>query len=573
MSGTARAGARDEDRGHDGHGDGGHRDGGHRDGGHGDGPREARPPEDRTAEVRAWLRARRGAGRRQRFASRLWTAVVLLAGWYGLFLAGLLAEVRERPFAAHADVSGDVLPAGLAAAAAAVLWATVRDALWRGPVTPPRPDVDWLLALPVRRRAVLLPWWALSAGIWAVAALLLGVAGAALLAATGLGALGPLTAACAGGALCTALLAVASATLVQRSRRAAGAVHRVTPWAVAALLLMGVQAVAAARGERARWLETAELWSGPWGWAAQPVLAAAGGAAPLWPVAALLLVSLTAAVLALAVRHVGDIPAGTLRARARAADGVLAGLLASDPRVVRLATARAREARGRGRTARWAGSLTAPRSPRPLMAWRDTVALLAAPRRTASAVALLLLAAAVVTTAGGGPAATAVAALAVHGAAARLLEPARLDGDDPRRAAWSPRPFEWTVLAHAVAPTAVLTAVSTVVGAGAALLGEGRPALPFLVAAVPVLVAAGLVSAYRPPTPAALLYGSAALAGAGPALALLRHAAGPLTGVTAVTALLGGTQGPTAVRTVACWAVAAAMLAWARRRARALVRL
>ncbi|MDH6224433.1 hypothetical protein [Streptomyces sp. MJP52] len=523
---------------------------------------------DRTADVRAWLGARRGAERRRRFASRLYTAVVLLGGWYGLFLAGLLAQVRSRPFAAHAAVTEAVLPAGLAAAAAAALWAAVRDALWRGPVTPPAPDVDWLLALPVRRRTVLLPWFALSAGIWAAAALLLGTAGAALLAAAGLGALGPLTAACAGGALCTALLAVASAALVQGSRRAAGAVHRAAPWAVTALALAGAQAVAAARGSRARWLETAEMWSGPWGWAAQPVLAAAGGHAPLWPVAALLTASVTAVTLGLAVRRLDGIPAGTLRARARAADGVLAGVLASDPRVVRLATARAREPRGRGRTARWAGGLTAPRSPRPLMVWRDAVALLAAPRRTASAVALLLLAAAAAATAGGGPLATAAAALAAHGAAARLLETARLDGDDPRRAAWSPRPFEWTVTAHAVVPTAVLTAA----GAGAALLTGGRPVLFFLLGAVPVTVAAALVSAYRPPTRTALLYGSPALAGAGPALALLWHAAGPLAGVTAVTVLLGGTGGPPGVRTAACWAVSAVLLLWARRRARALVR-
>ncbi|MER5476940.1 hypothetical protein ABT026_08140 [Streptomyces sp. NPDC002734] len=528
------------------------------------------PHEDRTAEVRAWLRARRGAEGARRFVSRAYTALVLLAGWYGLFVAGLLAEVRRRPFAAHAAVVEAVLPAGLATAAAWALWAALRDALWRGPVTPPGPDVDWLLVLPVRRRTVLLPWFALSAALWTAAGLLSALAGAAALAATGLGALGPLTAACAGAAVCTALLAVAAAATVQRSRRAARAVHRLTPWAVTALLGVAVQTVAAARGSRVRWLETAELWSGPWGWAAQPVLAAVGGTAPLWPVAVFLLVSATAVALWLAVRCLGGIPAGSLRARAGATGGVLAGVLAADPRVVRLATARSREARARGRTARWAGRLHAPRFPRLLVVWRDAVALAAVPRRTASAVALLLVAAAGAAAAGAGAGTltAAAAGAAAYGACARLLEPARLDGDDPRRAAWSPRPFERTVAAHAVVPTAVLT----VAGAVLALVTGGPGALPVVAGAVPVLVAAGLVSAYRPPTRTALLYGSAALAGTGPGLALLWHAVGPLVGVTTVTVLLGGPGAVGVGRTTACWAVAAVLLLWARRRAAALVR-
>jgi hypothetical protein len=200
------------------------------------------------------------------------------------------------------------------------------------------------------------------------------------------------------------------------------------------------------------------------------------------------------------------------------------------------------------------------------VAWRDVVALLAAPRRTASAVALLLVAAA--GAGGAGPLMTVAAAAVAYGAASRLLEPARLDGDDPRRAAWSPRPFERTVVAHAAVPTAVLT----VVGAIAGLVTGGPAALPVVVGAVPVLVAAGLVTAYRPPTRTASLYGSAALAGAGPLLALLWHAAGPLAGVTAVTVLLGGAGEPGIGRLSACWTVTAALLLWARRRAAALAR-
>ncbi|MER6504056.1 hypothetical protein ABT218_33145 [Streptomyces sp. NPDC001455] len=122
-----------------------------------------------------------------------------------------------------------MLPSGLVCLALAGLLLTVRDALWRGPVTPPRPDVDWLLALPVRRLPVLLPWFILSAGVWALAAPLIGFAGALLIAAADLGDIGPLTLACLGAAACLALLAVAAAAVVERSRRAADRLHRASP--------------------------------------------------------------------------------------------------------------------------------------------------------------------------------------------------------------------------------------------------------------------------------------------------------------------------------------------------------
>ncbi|MFF3632010.1 hypothetical protein [Streptomyces sp. NPDC002164] len=209
-------------------------------------------------------------------------------------------------------------------------------------------------------------------------------------------------------------------------------------------------------------LEAVELWSGPWGWAAQPVLAAAGRDVPLWPTA-LVLLAATAAALAYAGKTVAELPTAVLRSRARASSGVLAGIMASDPRSIRLAVTDGLEARSRGRVERWAARLSPPRSPRLLVAWRDAVALLMAPRRAGLMFLLLALAgAAAATSAGtrGGTAHLAAAAAALLGycAASTLLEPARLDADDVRRTAWSPLPYERIALAHAVVPTLALVA-------------------------------------------------------------------------------------------------------------------
>ncbi|MFF4762819.1 hypothetical protein [Streptomyces sp. NPDC001292] len=539
---------------------------------------------DRTAETRAWLQDRRGAGRARRFGYVAYVVLVLLLGWYGLFAIGLLQELgHRRPLTEHAGAIARMLPSGLVCLALAGLFLTVRDALWRGPVTPPRPDVDWLLALPVRRRPVLLPWFILSAGVWTLAALLIGFAAALFVASADLGDIGLLSLACLGPAACLALLAVVAAAVVERSRRAADCLHRATPVLLLAVLLSAVQSGLAAQGHRARPLEAVELWSGPWGWAAQPVLAAAGRDVPLWPAALVLLLAATAAALAYAGKAVAELPTTVLRSRARASGGVLAGILAGDLRSVRLAMTGGLEARSRGRVERWAARLAPPRSPRLLVAWRDTVALLMAPRRSGLVLLLLALAGvAAVTSAGtrGGTAhlAAAVAALFGYFAASALLEPARLDGDDVRRTAWSPRPCERIALAHTVVPILALVVAGCLLAVPLAL--ADLPSAPLVVlAAAPVLVAAGLLSAYRSPVPAWVLYSGPLLADIGPIVAMLWYAVGPLVGISALTLLLSGpfpaNLPPAAdpwARLAACWLLAALMLRWTVGRARKRVR-
>ncbi|MFB8775189.1 hypothetical protein VSS16_21040 [Streptomyces broussonetiae] len=71
--------------------------------------------------------------------------------------------------------------------------------------------------------------------------------------------------------------------------------------------------------------------------------------------------------------------------------------------------------------------------------------------------------------------AATVAALLGHFAASTLLEPARLDGDDVRRAAWSARPYERVALAHALVPTLALAATGGLLSLPLAVFHLRRP--------------------------------------------------------------------------------------------------
>ncbi|MBC7273631.1 MAG: hypothetical protein H5T76_33855, partial [Streptomyces sp.] len=324
-------------------------------------------------------------------------------------------------------------------------------------------------------------------------------------------------------------------------------------------------------------------WSGPWGWAAQPVLAAAGRDVPVWPTALVLLLAATATALAHAGKALGNLPTALLRSRARACGDVLAGILTVDLRSARLAMTGGSEPRRRGRIQRWAARLAPPRSPRLLVAWRDTVALLMAPRRAGLMLLLLVLAGAAAVAsaaAAGGTAhlAAMVAALLGHLAAATLLEPARLDGDDVRRAAWSARPYERVALAHALVPTLALAVTGGLLSLPLAV--SHLPSAPLVVlAAAPVLVATGLLSAYRSPVPAWVFFSGPLLADTGPVIAMLWYAVGPLTSITALPLLLCGPF-PTYLSSAAapwaglaaCWLLAALLLRWVVGRARRRIR-
>lgn len=79
---------------------------------------------------------------------------------------------------------------------------------------------------------------------------------------------------------------------------------------------------------------------------------------------------------------------------------------------------------------------------------------------------------------------TAVALVFGYLAVAQLLEPARIETDDVRRAAWSPYPFADLMLRHAIVP-ALAGVLIALVGAGAAVLAGAGPAVWLAPAVVP----------------------------------------------------------------------------------------
>ena len=154
---------------------------------------------------------------------------------------------------------------------------------------------------------MLRPWFRLSAGLGVLAGVLAAVAGACC-CITGVSPLGGALAGCLPAGLCLPLLAVASALQVESRPALAGRVRAPTPYAVLLLVALAAQTGAAWAGHRLPVLEQIELWSGPWGWAAQPVVAAAGGSAPGWPASLVALAVLTAGAVVGAHRSAASAP-------------------------------------------------------------------------------------------------------------------------------------------------------------------------------------------------------------------------------------------------------------------------
>ena len=176
-------------------------------------------------------------------------------------------------------------------------------------------------------------------------------------------------------------------------------VRAASPVTLAAAILLGGLAAWAGLGRLPAAVAAVVLWSGPWGWAAQPVLAVAGQAvpaglagnpAPWWPLALALLAVAALAALACADRAAAGVPAAALRARARTLGAMSAAALSMNTRGVATAYGEA------GGTRRARFRLPPPRRRELVMLWRDLLALLRSPARLVSAVLLALLAAALI---------------------------------------------------------------------------------------------------------------------------------------------------------------------------------
>jgi hypothetical protein len=532
-----------------------------------------------TPTLRALRRMRRGHLRER--ASD--TAYVVYAGTLALVIYGGGVYHKLSALASGGGAPADRTHILLAAAPALVavhllaLLAVCRDATWRGPVTLSPPAVSWLLPLPIDRGRLVRPRFRLSATVAVLGGGVLGVLEALVLGATAGIPVPHLVGAAIGGAALLGLLAGGLSGLVVRYPAAARAVRAATLPATVAALGLVAMADLAWSGRSVRTLTIVAEWSGPWGWAAQPLLAAAG--LPVWPgvgqaVAVLALAAAGLAGLVAADRAVAAVSGLTLRARSSVMARLSGSAMMLDPRGLAL-TARGARA-GRRRTWR----LPHPRRSWLAIPWRDATALLRNPSRTAWAAALVCAAYLLGGLAGDANrgivalAAVAGALTAGYLAAAQLVEPARVDADDPRRAANLPYPFERLALRHAVVPTALLAGLGLVAaGVAAAVAGSPRGVGLTLLAA-PALVAGALVSAYRGQTPGALYVGVETPVGntAGQQL-LLWYLAAPVVAVVLLLApatdLLLGRSAPERWVRDLLWGigVAALLLFWASRRA------
>lgn len=531
--------------------------------------------DDWTGEALALLSEVRSPHRRRRAGQILYVVycVALLAGvWVALPSTGYFIQQSEgADFTGHEPAVLAAVPSGVCALALGWLLLTARDAVWRGPVVPARESVDWLLAQPVRVSRVLRPWWWTSAGGSAVLGVLVAAIGMVVLGLTcRVGLAAAFGWSLVGGAG-VPLLAAGVAVLVEAGPRAGVWVRRLFPYGCLLVAALAAQCVLAVGGHRLAGLEHAELWSGPWGWAGLAVLAPTRAAVPGGAVAAGALAVLALALCAVADRTVGRLPLSVVRQRSRTATGVMNALSSTEFRAARQVVA---TASGEGPGARW--RLPAPRVAWLAVPWRDALALLRVPGRLGRCVVLAVPAVlgGVLTagTHGRGGVLAAVAALGfAYWSLTQLVEPARLETDDTRRASWAPYPFRDLMLRH----TALPLALGLLLAAPAlwALLADGAGMRALLVpAAVPPMVAGALVNACRGAARQNLLYSPNSTAPAtgsmGPVVFLAWYASGGLVAVAGllvpyVVALHAATPASVATAVVAAGLLAGVLTRWA----------
>jgi hypothetical protein len=496
-----------------------------------------------TADVWSFLaevRHRRRRVRRGRLAYPVYVVLLAAAVYGGPVIARAVRSVQDdvTPTVTTARLLA-AMPACLSALVLIALVALARQATWRGPVVLSSADADWMLPLPVSRARMLRPRLRSSLVAGLILAVLAGSVAALVLHAYGLPAVGRLWLATVVAAALAAAIGQAAGALIERSARWSRLTLRWSPWVIGIGIVVFGLGLAQADGRQFGRLNTIVLWSGPWGWASQLLVHAGGDGAPHWPIAAALLVLTAAAAVGYGYAEAPDIPATALRQRAATASTVGAAMFLGEFRDAHLAV---RET-GSGPARRRSPPVPAHRSL--AVAWRDVTALARSLGSLVWAVALLGVAAVALRVAveqhSGARTLIPVtfAVLAGYIAALQLVEPARLDADDPRRTRWSPYPAAALARRHAVVPSVLLAVIGVVAAAvgspwlgarHAVLAGAAALALP------PLLVAAALVSSYRGRVPLHLMFGGADMGfgGTGPILVMAWYLYGP------IVALLGG---------------------------------
>jgi hypothetical protein len=483
------------------------------------------------------VRRRRRRGRRGRIAYAVYVAALLLAVYGGPLVVRAVRSVEGTPHPTSATVRiAAALPVGMSALWLLVLLGLTRQATWRGPVLLSAADADWMLSTPLPRSRLLRPRFIASVLTGLLLSALLGFVLALVLHGYGVASLGRIWFPIVAAAMVTVTIATSVGALVERFDRAKRVVSIWSPAAAGVVVVFMAVAVARAAGANLRWLQAVILWSGPWGWCSQLAAQAFDGRDTSWPVAAGLTVAVTVALLPFALSAAPAIPARALRQRAAMSAAVSAALFLGETRDAHLGI---RAARGGPATRR---RLPMPRRAWLAIPWRDATSLVRSPAGIGWMTLCLAVMAVALRDAAGQPSARhtivpiGIAMVAGYAAAGQLVEPARLDADDPRRTRWSPYPAARQAQRHAAVPLLTLYAVGLAAGLVATPWLTGRQTILTLAAVIlvmPVVVAASLIGSYRGRVPLEYMLGGVDIGfgPTGPLLLILWYLYGPFAAV------------------------------------------
>jgi hypothetical protein len=436
----------------------------------------------RIAAVRSWWRLRRPGPTLGKRLDTIYT-VAITTGILGALLYSTASS------ALGSWLTPATVPEWGPAVALVALVGVARWGTWQGPVVFAAPDVGFLLGAPLARRALAIR--PLTRALCASAGAGAGVAGVALvgLAGDGRGVDAAPAAGLVAGLALMGVLGVAGAARVQCSARWSRAIAIAVPACAAIGAALVLVASAGATGRRI------VLWSGPWGWAVQPVAGATTAASLL---ALGLLVATAGVAVAAAAQGFEPCPTERHAVRAEARSSAVASAWALDARTARLSL---RQAAGPART-RARRRLRAPRRAALAVPWRDATSALRAPQRTLGCTTLAAAAAVVAIAAADHPAAEVLAALGAYVAASIMLEPLRQEIDQPSASrVLLRRPFGRILLAHVAVPVAVLATGAAAAAVGVAVAGalpaRGGAIAGTALAVLPAIVLCAALSSRR----------------------------------------------------------------------------
>lgn len=509
-----------------------------------------------------FVRNRKKAHDRRSTVDRLVNAYMALFGLFyvGLVVAGFIdADVTPEP-----DVFLDAI-VWLPLVLLGVMWAVLRFGTWQGPVLFTEPDLQWVLSAPLSRRTLVLMrlWRAL------VVAALAGIVGGAIVAIAVDVMLGEsqvaIFAISAFGFGAVAVTATAVSWHVERSAQASRIVNRAAPLAL--LLAGGLTAAAATGRGNVLW------WSGPWGWAVGPIADRAGWAVPGWPIQVGLLAVVAVGAVVSAVVRAGWFSEEELWRRAAARSVASAAVFFGDVRTLRTV---ARRDRTRGRVRGRRNRMWKARSEALVIASRDALVLRRNPRLGLTAAVFMAGATAAGVAAADHPFLAIAAFICLYISASRLLEPMRIEVDQPDAHHLLPWPWGIILALHCVAPTVALTALGWLglVVAGAAGLAPWSALAPFALVApfgAGAIVTAAAISSARERFPVGLVVGGQESGGM---LLFLWLLTGPLLAAIVVNVAFGlmrpdledGLSGGTVIASAFLMAATLGFLTWLRTR-------